>query len=172
MWSGSTANLLGCTVLGSHGGQNGGGLLCGEYGRGLNGPPTQSFGTGTLHTLPGIARTMRTETPVREGIPTWAIFTGQPGDRVSVMFSPVASWSYEPEWSGTLLLQPQGVTPKLLIVGKIPANGTLFVPFLGVQPLPPGVESSVVHMQSFFTNSQGTKFLGSASTRVILDSAF
>ena len=146
-----------------------GGLGSGACSPGLPGQPTFLF-AGSASTLPGSARALAVDSPVREGQPVSAVATGLPGELVFLGLASTQSLPLlVPPWNGALHLGP-GISVHFM--GIVPPSGTLA---LGATApaLAPGVESAIGYLQpGFVSPTTGAITLGAPSALVVLDSAF
>lgn len=131
-------------------------------------PPIVVNGSGSVQTLPGVARHFATTSPVREGQTTTITASGVPGELTGFLFSPspgpvVLMLPFE----GTLAL-PAG-NADWFALGAIPAGGTLSTPIV-VPNLPPTLQSTSFWCQSVFFDAPFTyAVIGPASAVVVLD---
>ncbi len=188
---GSTASVAGSRATGGHAGETGS-LTLSEGGDGiLVGPITSTLWmrgntlAGGLGPTPGSDgqpldaspstvttfvepnRHVVLDAVVREGKSATLALNGLRGDTVFALLSPVTGLSPVVELQGMSLLDAAlSVGP--LLVGVIPAGGSLSVG-VAAPRLPPGVDGTVVLLQSVFVGADGVSSLGPGTSVVVLD---
>ena len=140
-------------------------LLCGSGTYGPAGPAIS--GAGTIVPLPGFARHLRMNSPVRGGQTLTFEVEGQPGELpiliTSLVHEPV------PFLGGSLLLQ---LPPEeIYVLGTLPANGqaTLSLP---VQDVGLAIGAIPLYAQAAFLDTSSMVWIGGASSTVLVDSSF
>ncbi len=154
----STAHILDVALEGGAKGYPNG---CGQ-----NGPP--SGGSGSLTVLSGTARSLDAPRVAREDTVAQVTLHGVPGDAAILCRSSATDYQFRPFLRGVLLLQSP-LAHSLLVPGTIGSDGTLTLS-LPIPLLPPGVESTVLHLQGLFDGALDGKLLGSAAQLVVVDS--
>lgn len=116
------------------------------------------------------ARELRTALVAREQSSVELRFFGEPGDQVELILADATRFVNRPDLRGVSLVRRR-VTGTVVPAGTIAGDGTLsFV--LPIGDLGAGIESQVVHAQARFINAQGSSFLSSPASIVLLDAAF
>ena len=132
-----------------------------------DGPDGQDADTGTH--LPGVSRILRASRLIDDTDSMALIFTGNPGDLVSVRFTRTPGYDFAPVRGPLLLHTP--AAPQIVpwrILGEIDATG-FFQTTIAVKDLP-ALEHATLHLQG---NLSGTEnYYSSSSWTVILDSAW
>jgi len=149
-------------------------LSGGQEGCGWNYPPPGSalvlLNGATLTPWPGTARSLATDSPVREQELVLHRFEGEPGDLVFLLEAPFSGFELLPAASGVMLLHYPGLQ-RFRYQGRLTPGG--FLDLWITTPDLPGVrEARRTWTQSFFRVGVGDCLLGSGSTRVVVDSAF
>ena len=122
-------------------------------------------GTGTIIALPGFARHLSANSPVRAGETLSFGLGGQPGEiplvLVSLEHTPLALLN------GTLLV---GLPPvEVFVLGPLPVGGEAALSF----PVPSlGAPSLTCYAQAIFLDPAATLWLGAGTSVVLLDPAF
>lgn len=157
--SGTQASLLDCHFASSNPGY---GVLCGNYGL----PGADVSGPGTLVSLPGVSRTLQAPSPVRDnGILTLSS-RGEPGDVVYLLSSFEPAFEWRPQWSGVSL----AASPfRRLVLGTIPASGTMSVNLFLPESLVPSLQSRNLFLQCLHRDLNGSYVLSGAVSPVVLD---
>jgi hypothetical protein len=160
-WYGAGAtNVQGCCGLAT-------------YCDGDSGDPGQALAVGAGDTYNPLAGTQprlsAAPNPVRENSSVTLTFSGHPGDFVYLLMSAETSFQLSP-FKGVLLV-PHSSPPLIGMFGPLDATGSLQVS-VPIGELGAGVQSRVMHMQSFHKNAGGHYVLGNPVHLVMLDQAF
>lgn len=107
--------------------------------------------------------------PVREMSTVTLTFSGAPGDFAYLVMGAETSFQLSP-FKGVQLV-PHTAPPLVSIIGPLDATGSLQVS-IPIGELGAGVQSRVMHMQSFHKNAGGHFVLGNPVQLVMLDQAF
>lgn len=144
------------------GGQTDLDLLC----PGLHGPAGPAVeGPGTIVALPGLARPLRADGPVRGGGTLTLALEGQAGELPFVLVSS----SHEPLalWNGALVV---GLPPgEMLALPALPSSGATSIAF-AVPNVGPLLEGVCLYLQGVFV-APGEVWPGGATSAVLLDAA-
>ncbi len=149
------------------GGAGSGGAGCADGTPGLAMAITPP-GAPVVTSLPGAARGLEVNSPVREGETISITFTGEPGDSAFLWWAVAQEHQIVPGLRGTFLLQNSVPFPGAF---AIPSGGSVTIPAT-VPELGPGFESVVLYLGSGFVASDSFKFFGSSSALVLLDDGF
>jgi hypothetical protein len=126
---------------------------------------------GQLVEHSGIARTLATTSPVREGQTLRLDSTGAVGDYVVLLHAPQAAYAELFGVTGPLLLGgPLALFPQGLLSG--PAGLATLSTSVVVQDLGAGVEGVLLRFQSAFVRASGEIYLSNESDTVLLDAGF
>ena len=140
-------------------------LFCGT---GVFGPAGQPFtGPGTILPLPGFARHLSVNSPVRGGETLTFDLEGQPGELPIIITSPVHQPI--PFGSGSLLLQLPPTD--IFVLPLLPSNGKASLTF-PVQNVGLGVGAVTLYAQAAFIDTTPTVWIGAGSSTVLLDASF
>jgi hypothetical protein len=154
---GGTARLVSPTATG------------GSAGPGFGGNPGGPLIGASIVTLPVTYRAMTLgPEPIRESAVLTISVSGQPGDKVGLVFTPYTSSMFNAAWNGQQLF-PAG-TP-FLRFGTIPTSGTL-VQHMPIADLGAGVAARTYQMQALFSGTDGHRVLGTPVSLLVLDSAY
>ncbi len=130
---------------------------------GLPGPPS-SILAGSIVMLPGSARRMRLTSPVREGESRIVSLEGLSGDMVFSCRRPLPVQLYVPALNGVLVAYPRRLVQVTML------KGTGLTQLAGATPfLPDGEEVQTRLFQPLFVQPDGTSYLGTPTSWVILD---
>lgn len=156
----SSAHQIGSSVVGG-----GGGVPLGVAGN-----PYNSYPGASVVNHAGAARVFTADTVVRASTSLALTFDGVGGDRVALYANSVAGWTVDPltNWVRSIGTTP---TARFLRYGSLPGAGSLSVT-VPVGPIAPGVQATVVHLQSSHRELGGALYLGSPRFVVVLDPSF
>lgn len=153
---------LDSTFAAGAGGAGNGGCLDGAPGLAVDAPP------GAIGSFAGRSYPFSVTSPVRTGATAVLGFEADPGDLLFLGFALEPLALLVPALAGVAHYDP--FLPGTLL-GATPATGTLDVPLL-FGPLPPGVESVGVYLQSVVLTTGLQARLGAPSVLHVLDAAF
>jgi len=160
----SVVRILDSTLVGGSGGSLGPGPCPVP---GSQAPPVSDFFGADLTTLPGLARSMQSESPVREGQVATSTYFGQPGDFVFGSWGIAQNHVYWEVFGGTSL----PVTLASVFLGVVPPSGS-FSFGLPLGNLAPGVDSLKIFSQIMILPQGSPLILGNPTAVVILDESF
>lgn len=124
----------------------------------------------TLTPVVGRARELHGPSLTREQHSLEMQFFGEPADRVELVLADGLRFQHRPDQHGVSLVRRRGASV-VVSVGMIAGDGTLNWS-LPIGELGPGVESSTIHAQAYFTDAAGSVFLSSPAELVLLDGAY
>jgi len=135
---------------------------------GADGAPSFVAASSTLVSTAGVARSLSSTTPVREGEMTDIVFTGAEDDFVFGVASTSALGLALPGYHGPLLV---GVPFNLVTVGVLPPSGEVTLT-LTMDPLPGGWDYLVRYLQALHVTPGLEAFLSAPTALVVLDDSF
>ncbi len=180
VWGVSAVHLLDCITQGGNAGSTsvaGANCSCGCcsfccscWSDGFPGQATYVESHSSLAFLTGSGRTLSAPTVVRELQPAMLQIGGVPGDEVALSLSHNTGFTWQPAFRGVSLVVSQSTPARYLILGTIDPSGLLTYP-ITFPDLGAGVLASNYHTQTIHGNAQGSRWLGSGRTIVVLDSS-
>lgn len=159
----SVVELLDTSLLFGLGGDGAG--VCSD---GADGTPSFVAAGSTLVETAGVARSLSSTTPVREGETTDLVFAGAEDDFVFGVASTSALGLALPGYHGPLAV---GVPFNLVTVGSLPVSGEVTIS-LTMDPLPVGWDHLVRYLQALHVTPGLEAFLSAPTALVVLDDSF
>jgi hypothetical protein len=135
---------------------------------GENGLPLDFTGAAVFAQFPAVYRALQGPGVVHENTEIPLVFSGVPGDRVSVYYSNATQFELSVPFQGVFLF---GTPARSARMGTIPATGTLNTT-LHVDALGPGVEACTRYVQAIFVDRTDVATLGSPAIIEVVGSGF
>jgi hypothetical protein len=135
---------------------------------GDNGLPLDVTGFAVVAQFPAVHRALRAPGLVHENTEIQLVFSGVPGDRVSLYSSSSTQFELSEPLQGVFLF---GSPARSVRMGTIPATGTLNTT-LHIDALGPGVEASTRYVQAIFVDRTDVATLGSPAVIEVVGSGF
>ncbi len=162
--AGTALQHIGCTFQAGVGGQ----ACFGLFPPGPNGSPTGGAGQIFLFSAPSV--TLASPLIARENTSLPLTIGGAPGGLAVLRIARMPGFQPVPSLRGVLLVQ-QPLPARMLILGTIPAGGTLLAN-LAVQDLGAGVASATYYLQALVMDAATGTTLGTGAALTVLDSLY
>jgi hypothetical protein len=167
----SSVHVIQSTLLGGSGGYN---FNCGLCGSCCSGDAGQAYTTTgpALDVLSSTAPTLSAANIGRESTALALTIHGVAGDRAALAISRDTQFVFDPLLQGvTLVGEPVPVATRFMILGTIPANGTLRTT-LQLPAIPLTDPGRTLWLQLLTTSPSGASRVGSPLTVAVVDSSF
>ena len=128
---------------------------------------TDPGASATVTEVSGATLALAVDSPLREQQASTFVFTGTPGDLVSLHVALAPGDLFKASFGGPWLLSGPAV---MALFAAVPAGGVLSVPFV-VPALPPGMESLAVALQAARVAAAGGKLIAEPARMVLLDAS-
>lgn len=166
----SHADLLDCSLVAGSAGQGGAPGSGGCTPGGTRGQPASTIGgsPANANSLAGTHRLLSSSSPARELTNVVLSLSGQPGDRVLLIFAAMPRHELYLAFNGVLLY---GEGARRALIGTLPGSGTMSFT-LPIADLGPGVQTATRYLQCAFIDTASQVTLSDPLTLVLLDQAY
>jgi hypothetical protein len=124
-----------------------------------------TFGQVTF--LPGVARALDVDSPLREGETIQVDVEAEPGDLALLVIGDASAQLLVPQWSGTVLIP---APLQVVTLGVVPASGAVSASFVAPN-LGPGVDAAFVDLQLGVLAADLSVVVGEPARLLLLDAA-